>query len=161
MEQLQKAQDVMGEKMSNIERRSKASNLIMHGVPLLIDDQKSKEENMITSVMKIIEEAGIQGVKSSDFVSVSKVVPSGQTHFLLVTFTSTVVRRKLFAQRTKLRQCKERIFFNEDLTKEQAGIHKKARKQVKEGTLHSVWTAEGLVYGKSSPEGVPFQIKNL
>jgi hypothetical protein len=59
------------------------------------------------------------------------------------------------------KQCSSRIYINEDLIPEEAKIFKKARNQVKEGALHSCWSREGLIYGKTSPEGKPFHIKEL
>jgi hypothetical protein len=159
--EIQKKQSDIQSKISSIERKTKQCNLIMHGVPVIVDDSKSMEENLTASILEIIKVANILGVTNNDIEGVMKITPAGQPPFLLVSMKSILLRRKLFAQRTKLKICKARVYFNEDLTKEEAALHKKARKQVKDGTLHSCWTAEGLVYGKSSPDGKPFQIKDL
>jgi hypothetical protein len=47
---------------------------------------------------------------------------------------------------------------NEDLTKEDSLIFKKAREEMKQGRLHSVWTRAGLVWVKTSEAGQPFQL---
>lgn len=161
IDKVQKKQAEVEQKVSDIERRSKQNNLLLHGVPLQTVEGGTREESFIFSIMQIFNEAGITGIESKDFEAVLKITPAGLPPFLLVCMRSVFLKRKVFSQRTKLRNCKEKVFMNEDLTKREAALHKKARSQVKEGSLHSCWTAEGLVYAKASPEGTPFQIKDL
>lgn len=111
--------------------------------------------------MEIINEAGIQGIAAEDFVAVNRITPAGQSQFLLARMRTPSLKAKIYSQRTKFKQCMARIYVNEDLTREDAAIFKKARMRVKEGILHSCWSMEGIIFGKASPEGKPFQIKEL
>jgi hypothetical protein len=65
----------------------------------------------------------------------------------------------LFSQKSKLKKCQHKIYINEDLTRTDSAIFRRARKEFKEGKLHSVWTRKGLVWAKLSEEGKPFVIK--
>jgi hypothetical protein len=62
------------------------------------------------------------------------------------------------AQRKKLKQCSQKYFINEDLTKPDAKLFRQAREDVKAGILHTCWTKNGRVWAKASPEAKPFLI---
>jgi hypothetical protein len=67
-------------------------------------------------------------------------------------------KRLIFSQRMKLKNYKHKLFLNEDLTKSDSSLFKKARADVKSGKLFSTWTKNGLVWGKLSDSGKPFLI---
>jgi len=51
-----------------------------------------------------------------------------------------------------------RIFLNENLTAYRRSIIKKANNMRKDGLIQSVWTLDGKVYVKTSPDGSPVRI---
>jgi hypothetical protein len=161
VDKLQKSQDEIQAKLHSLDRASKSCNLRIHGVQLKAQEGLSTQENLVDSIMEVIKEAGVIGVKNTDFENITRITPAGQQMFLLAKMTSPNLKKKLYTQRTKFRRCTSRIFINEDLTKSDSIIFKKARAQVKQGVLHSCWSTDGLIFGKSSPEGKPFQIKEL
>jgi hypothetical protein len=160
-EKIMKDHNDLQQKFKQMDRSSRICNLKIYGIPLKSTDNMSKQDSYSDSIMEIVEEAGIDGIKKEDFNTISRITPSGQPSFLLVKMNTYKQKMKLYTQRTKLKNCSARIYINEDLTKEEGILHKKSRKDVKEGTLHSCWTMGGLVYGKTSSEGKPFQIKEI
>jgi hypothetical protein len=160
-EKIQKEQEDLQQKLVIMDRNNRLSNLKFFGVPLKFDDGISRHDSYSNSIMQVLQDAGITDIKAEDFCSIMKITPSGQPSFLLAKISSIKQKMKLYTQRTKLKNCTTKVYMNEDLTKDDGLIYKKARKDVKEGVLHSCWTLGGLVYGKSSPEGKPFQIKDI
>jgi hypothetical protein len=158
---IQKCQDELLAHLHTLDRNSRNCNIKFHGVQVKSHEGKTNHENLVISIMDNINEAGVTGIKEGDFDSVIKITPAGQVPFLLARMKTSNLKKKLYSQRTKFRQCSQRIFVNEDLTKNEATVFKKARTQVKDGTLHSCWSMDGLIYGKTSPDGKPFKIKEL
>jgi hypothetical protein len=144
-----------------MDRNSRNCNIKLHGVQVKSHDGKTNQENLVSSIMDCVNEAGVTGIKEDNFDNVMKITPAGQVPFLLARMKAPSDKKRLYSQRTKFRHCSQRIFVNEDLTKTEASLFKKARSQVKDGTLHSCWSMDGLIYGKTSPDGKPFQIKEL
>jgi 5-bromo-4-chloroindolyl phosphate hydrolysis protein len=66
------------------------------------------------------------------------------------------MRDKFFYQKKKLKNCGKKYYINEDLTKQDSKIFRKARQEVKEGVLSACWTKGGVTWAKSTPEGKPF-----
>jgi hypothetical protein len=161
LEKLRNKQEEIDNKLKILDRNSRASNLKFYGVPLKPHDGGNLESSYVNSLLDVFTEAGIQDISDRDFSRVTKVTPPGQSSFLIVRMSSEQSKKKLYSQRTKLKNCVSKIFMNEDLTREDTAIHKKARKDVKDGLLHSCWTQGGLVYAKTSPEEKPFQVKNI
>ena len=52
----------------------------------------------------------------------------------------------------------KKIFINENLTSFRKGLVKKANEKKRQGMIHSVWTLDGKVYLKNSPNGTPIRI---
>ena len=53
---------------------------------------------------------------------------------------------------------RHRIFVNENLTALRRSLIEAANKRRKDGSLYSVWSLDGKVYVKSTPEGSPVRI---
>lgn len=158
---IQRNQDDIQSKLKTLDRMSKSHNLKIHGIQVKTTDGNSLHDNITSSVMEVVREAGIQNINEEDFDSFIRITPAGQQQFLIAKMKSPKVKTRLYQQRTKLKNCSTRIFINEDLTKEDSVLFKKARGQVKEGILHSCWSMDGVIYGKATIEGKPFQIKDL
>jgi hypothetical protein len=107
--------------------------------------------------MHVLHEAKIDNISKEDISLCQKIkVPGSDTNILLVKMASESAKNSLYAQRSKLRLCKSKIFMNEDLTKEDATLFKKAREDRKKGKLYSVWSKHGLIWGKTSETGQAF-----
>lgn len=161
LEKMSKAQIDMQSKIREMERSLKACNVIFHGVSIINDDNQPRDTLLKLSVMKIINDVNIEGILPEHIVSINKITPAGKPAFLMVRMSSPDLKKKLYTQRTKLKNCSDRVYINEDLTKEEATIFKRARQQVKQGTLHSCWSSDGLIYAKTSTDGKPFQLRDI
>jgi hypothetical protein len=169
-ENLVKDQSIMNTKIRQLERDIRAANLKFVGVPILPENEITKDLGNIKitpqlkyakSIMKVISEAGIENIQETDIGTIQKInIPGNASNssILIVKMSSEGAKATLYAQRTKLKNCSSKIFLNEDLTREDATVFKKAREEVKKGKLFTAWTKSGLVWVKTSETGKPFQI---
>jgi uncharacterized coiled-coil protein SlyX len=162
------ANDRIMDKIKDLEKGAKGKNLRFTGLKpniLHLDSNKdlSDQASLKATLDVIFGEAGIVGVKADDvdeLVKINTPNQQGASHSILLKFSSEAKRNKLFFQKKKLKNCKEKYYINEDLTKDIARIYKRTRQEVKNGTLHSCWTKFGTVWAKSAPDGTPFSIAN-
>lgn len=152
-------------RLRDLERQSKSCHLRITGLEPIPSDLAQQDCSLharySTALMNIVEEAGMSGISTSDFSEFTKInIPAstGASMTVLVKFTSQEKRDNLYKQRGLLKKCNNRHYVNEDLTKHDAKIFRKARNDVKEGNLVSCWTNRGMVWGKTTPEGKPFPI---
>jgi hypothetical protein len=133
----------------------------MHPQGAEASTKSNLSDSILTSLMNLIKEANIEGIDRENFVTAQRVSIPGQTGYVLCQMSSEAVKDKLYSQRVKFRNCKTRIYINEDLTREVSLQFKKARDNVKQGLLHSTWTVNGRVWAKTTKEGKPFLVKDI
>ena len=96
---------------------------------------------------------------------------------IIVKFLSHKVKSTLCKSRAKLRNISvsnlflnlsaagrvesDRIFLNENLTSYRRKIINKANEMCRDGVLISVWSMDGKIFVKTSPEGRPIKIDEL
>jgi DNA repair exonuclease SbcCD ATPase subunit len=157
IQQLNKKVQSLSKGVTNISRQNKRLNLKVCG-----DNLEIQGGNKVASMLVILGQAGIQNVKENDISSLDKVSVPGKDNkntYWLIKMKSESAKTNLYSQRTKLKNAEKKIFLNEDLTKEDAIIFRKARQRVKDGLLQSTWTWGGVVFGKCDANGKPFQIE--
>ena len=101
----------------------------------------------------------MKNINASSFVSASLVKipgPVNNVTYLLVEMASDKARNALFSQKKLFKNSQYKLFVNELLMKEDSQIYKKARKDISQGLLHSVWTYQCKVWAKGSRTGDPF-----
>lgn len=143
----------------DLERKQKSCNVKITGINISnsVSSPEEKQSTYKESLMQILTKANITGVELKDIHSVSFV--KGQDHsYAIVSLQSEQIKNNLYFQRTKMKKINEKVYINEDLTREDSKIFKKAREEVKMKKLHSAWTKHGRVYGKLSDNGKPFII---
>jgi hypothetical protein len=150
-------------RIRDLERQSKARNVRISGLmPIQNPDSNlSKHQRHLVALNATLEEAGITNLTDDDFsefVSINTPNQAGAGSTILIKCVSEAKRDLLFSQRFKLKNCASKIYINEDLTKWDAKIFKRARNEVKNGTLHACWTKSGLVWAKATESGKPFPI---
>ena len=59
-----------------------------------------------------------------------------------------------------LRASSNRIFINENLTLHRRNLVRTANERKEDGLLKGVWTVDGKIFVKTSPEGRPIQINS-
>lgn len=69
---------------------------------------------------------------------------------VIVRFSTRKARDTVYAARTQLRNSRNKIFINEDLTSTAAGLFFQARKLVSQKKIYKAWTNKGDVYIKLS-----------
>ena len=75
---------------------------------------------------------------------------------VIVSLINNAVKRDVMMGRKKLKGT--RIYVNEQLTKKNAALFKKARDLKKQATIDSTWTYNGKVFLKKSQSGSPIEI---
>lgn len=161
LDKLHQTTSKLQQRIRQLDRASKQMNLLLHGFPIKTVEGESVQQCLTASVLDVFKQADIQDITKDDIDSIIRITPAGQSQFLLMRMKSPKAKSRLYSQRTKLKQLSYRAYINEDLTTEEATNHKKARSRVKEGLLHSCWTIDGLVFGKATADGKPFQIKDI
>jgi hypothetical protein len=107
----------------------------------------------------MLEEAGIEGVSATDVSEFIKITTPSQLNsscVVMAKFNSEHKRDKLFSQKKKLKNCNNKYYLNEDLTRHDAKLFRKIRQEVKAGILYACWTKDGVVWAKTTPDGKPF-----
>jgi len=92
---------------------------------------------------------------------------------IIVKFCNHKTKSKLYRERTKLKdvrisdlfpsypstgQQQQRVFTHESLTAYRRTIVDEANKRRRDGTFFSVWTLDGKIIVKTSPDGSPIRI---
>ena len=96
---------------------------------------------------------------------------------IIVKFANHKIKSSICKSRIKLKNIKvsklfpsadaatraagDRIFLHENLTSYRKKIVNRANEMRRDGVLLSVWTLDGKVYVKTSPEGIPIKINDL
>jgi hypothetical protein len=145
--------------LSDFDRKLKACNVKITGVtlPNTFDTLFEKQSAYKEKLMKLVTDADITGVSPLDISTIS-FGKGHENNFTIVTLINEHVKNNLYLQRTKLKKLGGKIYINEDLTREDSKIFKRAREEVKSQKLHSTWTRYGKVYGKLTESGKPFVI---
>ena len=137
------------------------SRLEIQGIP---EDAYSSTEDV---VIKVAEALNIT-VDPED-IDISHKLRGGKC--IIAKFVSHKTKVSMYKQRTKLKNVKikdlfpgypsaikRRIFLNENLTMYRRGLVNEANRRRREGTLFSVWTMDGKIFAKTSPDGTPIRI---
>ena len=152
-----------------LEQYTRKNSLEIHGVPE--SAYRSTEE----VVLKLAEALEVP-VQSQD-VEISHKLPSKGMKAIIVKFVSHKVKTQLYKERVKLKNVNisdlfpsatsatraeaKRIFLNENLTSYRRKIVNRANEMRRDGLLLSVWTLDGKIFVKTSPNGSPIRINEL
>ena len=77
---------------------------------------------------------------------------------MLVTFTNTNVRNKIFSKKKQLKDHAKRVYINENLTKYRASLFKKARQLVKDKKIQASWVYKGNILIRHTANDPPEKI---
>jgi len=157
------------ELQDSLEQYTRKNSLEIHGIP----------ENAYTTteevVLKLAEALNVP-VNPHD-IEISHKLKRKSNKPIIVKFVSHKVKTNLYRARTKLKNVSvsslfpslsaagragsNRIYLNENLTSYRRKIVNRANAMRNDGLLLSVWTMDGKIYVKTSPEGRPTQISEL
>ena len=165
--QLNEINELYGQQ-DNLEQYTRKNSLEIHGIP----------EEIYTSTEDVIVKLGeqLQVPISPEDMEISHKLYSGKNNpkSIIVKFVSHKKKSQLYKKRTELKEinladifpgssmaviAKSRgIFINENLTPYRKHIMKKANELKKDRMIQSVWTLDGKIFVKTSPEGSPISI---
>ena len=159
--------DRLNEALDNLEQYTRKNSLEFHGIPE--NSYQSTEE----VVLKLAAALEVQ-VTPSDIEISHKLKRKSGANVIIAKFCSHKIKTKLYKQRTKLKNIKasdlfpgyaaaaarfnDRLFINENLTSYRRGLVDSANRIRRDGCIHSLWTMDGKLFVKTSPEGNPVRI---
>lgn len=157
----------LNDALDNLEQYTRKNSLEFHGIPE--NSYGSTEE----AVLKVAATLDVE-VSSSDIEITHKLRRRSGDSAIIAKFCSHKIKSKLYKQRTKLKNIKasvlfpgyaaaaarsnDRLFINENLTPYRRGLVESANRRRRDGLIHSVWTLDGKVFVKTSPDGNPVRI---
>lgn len=152
-----------------LEQYTRKNSLEIHGVP---ESAYSETEDV---VLKLAEALDVS-VEPKDIEICHKLNRKGNKP-IIVKFISHKVKTNLYRARAKLKNGRvsnifphcssstpvqaDRIFLNENLTSYRKKIMRRANEMRRNDELLSVWSMDGSIYVKTSPQGKPVRINEL
>lgn len=161
--------DELYESHDDLEQYTRKNSLEIHGVP----------ENLYTSTEDVVIKLGevLNVPIQSEDIDISHKLYSGKNKpkNIIVKFISHKKKTALYKKRVELKNVKitqlfphsttaaalvsERLYINESLTSFRKDLMKEANQMKKDGLLVSVWSMDGKIYVKTSPDGAPKRIR--
>lgn len=156
----------LNESLDNLEQYTRKNSLEFHGVP------ENSYESTEQAILKIAAALEVQVIPSDIEISHKLRRKSGNS-VIIAKFCSHKVKTSLYKARTKLKntkatdlfpgfasavRSKDRLFINENLTNYRRRLVDSANQRRRDGCITSVWTMDGKVYVKTSPDGNPTRI---
>src|SRR5688572_11010374 len=172
-------------RLEDLERHSRLSNLVFHGIPPLLPNasadvdtpdhtsQSETEHAIIANITQLCRDRLNLDITTSDISTAHRLRSSNKNNYnpLIVSFTNRRARNEVFRAKKLLGkfshaapnhlQLDTRIYINEHLTPQSAHIYAEARKKVKDKILVSTWTYEGRVYVRESTSADVHPLKIL
>ena len=127
-------------------------------------------------VLKLAEALEVS-IAPQDIFHISHKLKRKGNKPIIVKFVNHKVKSNIYKSRTKLKSIKvsnlfpganaatraagDRIFLHENLTSYRKKIVNRANEKRRDGVSLSVWTLDGKIYVKTSPEGRPIKINDL
>lgn len=154
----------LNESLDNLEQYTRKNSLEFHGVP------ENSYESTEEVILKIAAALDVQVISSEIEISLRR---KNDNSVIIAKFCSHKVKTSLYKARIKLKNIKAtdlfpsfasavgskaRLFINENLTKYRRRLVDSANQRRRDGCIRSVWTMDGKVYVKTSPDGNPTRI---
>ncbi|KAL9953780.1 hypothetical protein ACROYT_G041245 [Oculina patagonica] len=160
--------DELYESHDDLEQYTRKNSVEIHGVP----------ENFYTSTEDVVIKLGevLNVPIQSEDIDISHKLYSGKNNpkNIIVKFISHKKKTALYKKRTELKNVKitqlfphsttaaalasHRLYINENLTSFRKDLMKEANQMRKDGLLVSVWSMDGKIFVKASPDGAPKRI---
>ena len=153
------------ENMDTLEQYTRKNSLEIEGIP----ENICNDEDAVLKVAEILK----VNVKRED-IDICHRIKRKKTRPIIARFVSHKVKRALYKQRVQLknisfsqlfpsasaaaRASSNRIFINENLTTYRRNLVRLANEKKEDGLLKGVWTVDGKIFVKTSPEGRPIRI---
>lgn len=149
-----------------LEQYTRKNSLEIHGVP---ESAYTSTEEVVLKLAKALDvDINPNDIEISHKLHLKGVKP------IIVRFQSHKAKTRMYKGRAKLKHVRVsdlypdstaatraesgRIYLNENLTSYRRDILKQANQKRKDGLLTSVWSMDGKIFVKTSPEGSPIRI---
>jgi hypothetical protein len=155
----------MEDRLEDLDRERKATNIIIRGLPESsyserasadgnAENGSTRHSSVAASVLDMIGVELDIKLQPQDIATAFRMRAgkSDKTRPVLVKFSSTHVQESIMVAKKKLRSSSKQIYINEHLTKRTGELFALARNQVKLKKIHSSWTFKGQVFIKQSPD---------
>ena len=153
-----------------LEQYTRKNSLEIHGIP---EEAYETTEEVVVKLASALDVP----VNPQD-IEISHKLRRKGTKPIIVKFASHKIKTKLYKARTKLKNvsfsdlfpssnaatrvaASGKIYLFENLTSYRRKIVKRANEMRNEGLILSVWTMDGKIFIKTSPEGRPTKINEL
>ena len=163
--ELEGENDDLTENMDALEQYIRKNSLEIEGIPENVCDDEE-------AVLKVAQVLNVN-VKRED-IDICHRIKRKKSNPIIVRFISHKVKRTLYKQRVKLknisgsqlfpsapataRPSSNQIFINENLTAHRRNLVRMANEMKQDGLLKGVWTVDGKIFVKTSPEDRPLRI---
>ena len=141
----------------HLEQYTRKNSLEFHGVP------ESAYTSTEEAVIKIANAVEVPVV--AEDIEISHKLNTRGSKVIIAKFINHKVKSSLYRARVKLKNASatqsNRIFINENLTSYRRRIMSPANEKHRDGELLSVWSLDGSIFVKTSPEGRPIKISEL
>ena len=159
-----------------VETQLRANNLVICGLPdaslaevvatssgdKVGQEQRVTRRDTVQAVVNCCNSKLGANISENDIQSSYRIPSKSGPRPIVVSFTSKMVRDRVYALRKSLHKDRSsKIFINEHLTKPNSEIFARARKLVKDKKLSSAWTWNGHVYFKKGENSGPIRVHNL
>ena len=157
------------ELQDRLEQYTRKNSLEIHGVP---ESAYSTTEEVVLKLAEALEVP----ITPQD-VEISHKLKRKGNKPIIVKFANHKIKSNIYKSRAKLKNIQvsnlfpsstaatrvagDRIFLYENLTSYRKKIVNRANEMRRDGLLLSVWTLDGKIYVKTSPEGRPIKINDL
>ena len=157
------------ELQDRLEQYTRKNSLEIHGVP---ESAYSTTEEVVLKLAEALEVP----ISPQDVEISHKLKQKGNKQ-IIVKFANHKIKSNIYKSRAKLKNVKvsnlfpsanaatraagDHIFLHENLTSYRKKIVNRANEMRRDGVLLSVWTLDGKIYVKTSPEGRPIKINDL
>jgi len=137
---------------------SKGSNVLLHGIPLLVDPQTNKETNLETRVVDYLSNNLGLSITGSDVNAVHRLGRNAATNNpskpppIVLQLTSCKTRSQILTRR-KLLEGKQ-IIITEHPTARKTQMLKKVTDMVTLKKLDGAWAHDGRIFAKTLTNGV-------
>lgn len=153
--------------LDDLEQYSRKNSLEIDGIP----------EECYTSTEEVVLKVGnaLNVDISPQDIEISHRINRRGSNSIIVKFISHKVKTRLYKERVKLKNVNlkdlfpsysnaargesTRIFINESLTNYRRFLVGTANKMKRDGIFVSVWTIDGKIFAKTSPDGTPIKIR--
>lgn len=152
-----------------LEQYTRKNSLEIHGIP---EEAYTSTEEVILKLANALEVTVVP-----QNIEISHKLTTKRGKAIIAKFISHKVKTNLYRARAKLKNIKvsdlftgssyatstrsEKIFLNENLTSYRRRIVNRANEKRKNGELLSVWSLDGTIFVKTSPEGRPVKISEI